>query len=109
MLSILKHFAANENSSNKAINSIQDNLNNLKLDANADLIGTIGTVINTMVGLVGIVATIMLVIGGFRYATAGANEKNVTNARNQIMYAIIGIVITLVAYGATQFVLTALK
>lgn len=103
MLSILKHFSAD------AVKDIQDNVNKLNLSSNADLLGTIGIIINTLVGLVGVVATIMLIIGGFRYATAGANEKNVEKARNQIMYAIIGIVITLLALGITNFVLNALK
>lgn len=103
MLSILKHFA-----DDNAVKKVQDNVDALHLNSNGDLLGTIGTVINTMVGLVGVVATIMLIIGGFRYATAGANEKNVTAARNQIMYAIIGIIITLVALGITNFVLGAL-
>lgn len=100
MLRILEKFAVVDN-------EIHNNLNSLKLSNNNDLIATVGLIINSLSGLIGIVAVIMLIIGGFRYATAGANEKNVTAARNQIMYAIIGIVIVLLAWGITQFVLQA--
>lgn len=100
MLRILEKFAVVDE-------QVNSNLNKLNLSNNNDLISTVGTIINTLSGLIGIVAVIMLIIGGFRYATAGANEKNVTAARNQIMYAIIGIVIVLLAWGITQFVLGA--
>lgn len=69
-----------------------------------DLMDSINAIVNTITGLVGIVATITLIIGGFRYVTAGGNEKNVTAARNMIMYSIIGIIIVLLALAITNFV-----
>lgn len=69
-----------------------------------NLMSSVNSIVNTITGLVGIVATITLIIGGFRYVTAGGNEKNVTAARNMIMYSIIGIIIVLLALAITNFV-----
>jgi hypothetical protein len=80
------------------------NLNALGL-GNTDLIETIGRIINIILGLVGVVAVIMLIIGGFKYTISGGNDKQVEAAKNQITYAVIGIVITLLAAGIVQFVL----
>jgi len=51
----------------------------------------------------------MLIIGGFKYTVSGGNDKSVEAAKNQIMYALIGIVITLLAAGIVQFILAQLK
>lgn len=84
------------------------NLNALGL-GNTDLIKTIGNIITIILGLVGVVAVIMLIIGGFKYTVSGGNDKSVEAAKNQIMYAVIGIVITLLAAGIVQFVLGQLN
>lgn len=80
------------------------NLNALGLNS-PDLLTAIGTIIQVILGLVGVVAVIMLIIGGFKYTISGGNDKQVEAAKNQIMYAVIGIVITLLAAGIVQFVL----
>jgi amino acid permease len=55
--------------------------------------------------IVGFVAVVMLIIGGFRYITSGGNSENVTKAKNTIIYALIGLVIVAVAQIVVQFVL----
>jgi len=84
------------------------NLDSLGL-GNTNLIPTIGNIITILLTLVGVVAVIMLIIGGFKYTVSGGNDKTVEAAKNQIMYAVIGIVITLLAAGIVQFVLAQLK
>lgn len=59
--------------------------------------------------LVGVVAVLFLIIGGFRYITAAGVPEQVQAAKGTIMYAIIGIVITLLAYAVVQFVINALS
>jgi len=76
---------------------------------NTELIPTIGNIITILLGLVGVVAVIMLIIGGFKYTVSGGNDKSVEAAKNQIMYAVIGIVITLLAAGIVQFVLSQIN
>ena len=76
-----------------------------------DLVGTGGiftTIVNIMLFVVGAVAVIMLIIGGIRYVTSGGSQENVTAAKNTILYAIIGIVVALLAYAVVNFVVNGL-
>lgn len=77
----------------------------------AELFGSAGiftTITNTMLFAIGVLSVVMLIIGGFRYVISSGNESSVTNAKNTIMYAIIGLVIALLAYAAINFVLSTL-
>ena len=68
--------------------------------------GTVKTVINVLSVVVGIVAVIMIIIGGFRYVTSGGKQESVTGAKNTILYAVIGLVIVALAQVIVRFVLT---
>jgi len=57
--------------------------------------GIFHTIVNILLFLVGAVAVIMLVIGGFRYVTSNGDQNAVSGAKNTIMYAIIGIIVAL--------------
>lgn len=62
-------------------------------------------IINIFSIIVGIVSVIMIIYGGFRYVTSGGDSGNVGNAKNTIIYAIIGLVIVALAQFIVQFVL----
>lgn len=64
------------------------------------------TVINLLSAVVGIVAVIMIIVGGFRYITSGGNDTSVTGAKNTILYAIIGLVIVAIAQILVRFTLS---
>jgi hypothetical protein len=72
-----------------------------------DLNTTIGKVVNLLSSLVGVLAVIMLIVGGFRYVTSGGNQENTKNARNTIIYALVGLVIVGLAQSIVRFVLHA--
>ena len=67
--------------------------------------GVFETVVNTLLFIIGAVAVIMLVYGGFRYVTSAGDSSAVTSAKNTILYAVIGIVVALLAYAILDFVL----
>lgn len=76
-----------------------------------DLFGDTGVfkqVTNTILYIVGIVAVIMLIIGGVRYVISGGDSKKVTDAKNTVLYAIIGLVICFFSYAIVNFVITSL-
>ncbi|MBQ2643446.1 hypothetical protein IJG11_00815 [Candidatus Saccharibacteria bacterium] len=76
-----------------------------------DLFGDTGVfkqITNTILYIVGIVAVIMLIIGGIRYVTSGGDAKKVTDAKNTVLYAIIGLVIAFLAFAIVNFVISAL-
>jgi hypothetical protein len=67
---------------------------------------TIRTIINVFSVIVGAVAVIMIIFGGFRYITSGGDSNNIGSAKNTILYAIVGLVIVAIAQAIVQFVLT---
>lgn len=67
---------------------------------------TIEWVINVFSIVVGVVAVIMIIIGGFKYITSSGDSNNVTSAKNTILYAIIGLVIVALAQFIVKFVLS---
>ena len=78
---------------------------------NGTLFGPAGiftTIMNVILFVVGSIAVLMLIYGGVRYTISGGDEKAVTSAKNTILYAIIGIVVALLAYAIVNFVLGAL-
>ncbi len=76
-----------------------------------DLFGNTGVfkqVTNTILYIVGIIAVIMLIIGGIKYVVSGGDSKKVTDAKNTVLYAIIGLVIAFLAFAIVNFVISAL-
>jgi hypothetical protein len=69
--------------------------------------GVFRTVTNILLFIIGAVSVIMLVIGGVRYTISGGDSTQVTAAKNTILYAIIGIVVAILAYAAVDFVISA--
>jgi len=65
----------------------------------------ITNIINIFSVIVGIVAVIMIIIGGFRYIVSGGDSGNVTNAKNTILYALIGLVIVAFSQFVVKFIL----
>ena len=76
---------------------------------NANLNDTIHTVINTMLFIVGILAVIMIIYGGIRYVISRGEEKEITGAKNTIMYSIVGLVVAIIAFVIVQWVFTTLN
>lgn len=68
-----------------------------------------GNIANVLIFLVGAIAVIMLIVGGLRYVISGGDPKNVEGAKNTIFYAIIGIVVAILAYAAVNFVINQLQ
>ena len=55
--------------------------------------------------MLGIVAVIMVIIGGFTYMTSQGDPGKTKKARDTILYGIIGLVIALLAFAIVNFVL----
>lgn len=68
----------------------------------------IQTVINIISIIVGIVAVIMIIIGGFQYITSSGDSGKVSNAKNTILYAIVGLVVVALAQIIVRFVVNRL-
>ncbi len=62
--------------------------------------------INIFSVIVGVVAVIMIILGGFRYITSGGDSTKVGSAKNTILYALIGLIIVALAQIVVRFVLS---
>jgi len=67
--------------------------------------GIAAKVVNLFSIVVGAVAILMIIVGGFRYITSGGDSNRVGGAKNTLIYAIIGLVIVALAQVIVHFVL----
>lgn len=77
-------------------------------DTPTDLFGTEGMItkiINVLLFLIAAVSVVMLIIGGFRYIVSQGDSTKVTSAKNTILYAIIGLIVAILAYAIVNFVM----
>ena len=65
-------------------------------------------VINIILGFLGIIAVVLILIGGFMWMTAAGNDDKVATAKKIMTAGIIGLVIVLAAFGIAKFVIQAL-
>ena len=68
----------------------------------------IAKVIKIVISFLGIIAVVIILIGGFKWMTAGGNDEKVTEARKLIIAGVTGLVIILAAWGIATFVLNQL-
>ncbi len=61
--------------------------------------------INLLSLVVGVIAVIMIIVGGLRFITSGGNQEKVKGAKNTLVYALSGLVIVALAQIIVRFVL----
>jgi hypothetical protein len=66
------------------------------------------SVINVLLGFLGIIAVVLIIAGGFMWMTAAGNDEKVGTARKIMTAGVIGLIIVLAAFGIAQFVVDAL-
>ena len=75
---------------------------------NAVSLGTrIRTVVNILLYILGAIAVVMIVIGGVRYATSNGDSSAIKGAKDTILYAVIGLIVAIMAYAIVNFVVGA--
>lgn len=72
-----------------------------------DAMVTVKNVINMLLFIVGIVAVISIIIGGIMYTTSNGDQGNVKKAKDTIMYAVIGLVVAILAFAIVTFVVAS--
>ena len=81
--------------------------NDLNLQGGPGSVGQnqIEALFNAAYLVAGIVAVIMIIIGGIRYATANGDSGQIQSAKNTILYSVVGLVVIIMAAAITQFVI----
>lgn len=73
--------------------------------SNTDPRTTVARLINVAMLFLGIIAVVIVVLGGFKWMTAAGNEEKVGEAKKLIGAGVIGLVIVLSAWGIANFIL----
>lgn len=71
--------------------------------------GWVKSVINVILYIIGAIAVLMIVIGGLRYVISGGDSSQTKSAKDTILYAVIGLVIAVMAYAIVNFVVANLN
>ncbi len=85
--------------------TVQGGADCAKGNSTAELTPTIALVVNTLIFVVGIIAVISIIVGGLRYVLSQGNEKAIEGAKNTILYAVIGLIVAVLAYAIVNFIL----
>ena len=62
------------------------------------------SVVKYLMTFLGIIAVVVILLGGFKWMTAAGNEDKVADAKKLIIAGIIGLIIVLCAYAIVNFV-----
>ena len=90
---------------NYGLDNLQGNLNL----GNRPLIETVTQIINVLLGILGIIAVIIILMGGFKWMTAQGNEEKVGEAKKLLGAGVVGLVIILAAFAIASFVISNLS
>jgi len=64
----------------------------------------IGVILYFILGFLGVILLIVIIYAGFLWMTAGGDEEQVRKAKAWILNGLIGLVITILAYAITNYV-----
>ncbi|MEK7562089.1 MAG: pilin [Patescibacteria group bacterium] len=68
----------------------------------------LGNIITAVAGIIGALSVIMIIVAGILYLTSAGSPEKMTKAKTALIYAIAGIVITLLASGIVAIIRTAI-
>ena len=66
-------------------------------NSSTSLDGAMSFVVNLLSIILGIAAVIMIIIGGLKYTTSNGDSGAITSAKHTIIYAIVGLVVAVLA------------
>lgn len=78
------------------------------IQSSQTLPGMVGSIINVVLGFLGILLLFYMLYAGFLWMTAGGDTKKVDTAMSIIKQAVIGLVIIVAAFAISSFVLGSL-
>ena len=79
------------------------------IDGETSLVFAIARIINIILSLLGVIFLVLLIYGGFMWMTARGNESQVEAAKKIITRAIIGVIIILISFVVSWFVMSRLS
>ncbi len=74
----------------------------------ADIPTILGNVLRAFFGILGSLALLMFIYGGFTWLTSGGAAEKIQKGKDTMVWAVLGIAITFAAYAIVNFVIGAL-
>ena len=65
----------------------------------------IAGIVNAIIGVLGIVAVVVIILGGISYMTSNGDSTKVKKAKDTILYGVIGLVIVILSAAIVNFVI----
>ena len=67
---------------------------------------TVGSIVNVLLWVVGILSVAMIAWSGFKYITSAGDTSKLASAKSTLIYAVVGLIIAILAYAIVTFVRT---
>ncbi len=71
-----------------------------------NLTTTVNTIINVVLGVIGLAAVVMIIVGGISFVTSQGDAAKASKAKNTILYSVVGLIVALLAFAIVNFVLS---
>ena len=69
----------------------------------------IANIIKLLMGLIGSAAVIFIIVGAIEIIASNGEPKRYNRGRETLLYAIIGVIVSIAAYGAVSFIADRIK
>jgi hypothetical protein len=73
-----------------------------------DLRTIIFSIVNVILGFLSIIAVLIILMGGFKWMTAGGNEEKVEEAKKLIIAGVVGLAVIFTSFAIATFVINQL-
>ncbi len=71
--------------------------------------GEVQIILNIIIGIIGALSLLFITIGGFRYILSQGDPQGVAKAKGTVLYALIGLVIAIIAETLVAFVIKGIQ
>ena len=68
----------------------------------------IGQVVKIVISLLGLIAAVIIIVGGFMWMTSGGEEEKITKAKKLMINGLIGLILVILAYAIATFIISKL-
>lgn len=76
--------------------------------SDANILNNVKNIINVAIAAVGIIAVLVIVVSGQRLVVANGNADKIKQAKNMLLYAVIAVIVALLAFAVVNFVAAAI-
>jgi TRAP-type C4-dicarboxylate transport system permease small subunit len=75
----------------------------------ADADARVNDVVNFVIGILGVVCVVMIIYGGIQYSSSGGDVAKIEKAKRTILYSVVGLILSALAFAIVNFVIKGLQ